>query len=261
MVDIPQHGAQAIPWGETIAKEEASSLKERMLSAVEIVLITQNESFCQSLAMALMQVASSISSNHNRGKPLWCSGNTSCSPDHKVVEALERTMERWKTKSSTRRAKRRLVHVVETVQKHSPLIANASHAVVVLSTEDILTWYAQEAAKLALTTERKFKPLPADQHPLVQECLSSLPNPTDTILLQKISIVLLIRQVEDAETVDFLASTLKPNKKTLCIQSFVCRPDEPSSCQTVARMLWNRLDKSVDPDESPAGRILRSANP
>lgn len=243
------------------------------LSAVDMVLIAQRESCCQSLAMALMQVASSLSSNHNRGRPLWCSGESeSCSLDHKVVQALERTVERWKTKSLPRRAKRRLVHVIEaepeTVPQHSQLISHAAHVVIVLSTEDITTWYAQEAAQLAFssTTERTFKSLPADQHPLVQACLSSLPNPTDTILLQKISVVLLIRQIEDAETVDFLASTFhhpgkQPHRKTLCLSSFVCRPDEPSSCQTVARILWTRLDQSRNPDESPAARILRSANP
>ncbi|CAB9499124.1 expressed unknown protein [Seminavis robusta] len=248
-----------------------SPFKDPANSSNDMVLLTPTASNCEPLALALHQVASTMSRNHNRGRPLWSSashnGHVGGRLDHKVVATLERTLERQKSKSSSRRAKPHLVHVVTvgTTMIQQPqtrsIVAQADHIAVVLSSEDVLTWLAQESAKT--NNPRNFKPPPVDHHPLVEECLQHyLSNPSDAILLQRISIVLLIRPTEDSEMMESLVSTWKAHtKNTVSIDSFVCRPEEPSSCHMVAKMLWTRLHQSRSPDETQLSQLLRSAYP
>lgn len=171
-----------------------------------------NEALCKPLALALLQVASA-----NKRSRLDSVGD-------KIAAALARTLECKKPK--------KLVHMVTNLEKSTTqeLLSRVQHTVVVLTHNDITTMAAQ------IATSGSRQPIPKlIEHPLVKKTLAKLP--ADSGLLQQISIVLLVSQdEEDPATIAALSTKKKP-----AIPIFPCRPDEPISCQTVARMLWKRL--------------------
>lgn len=221
---------------------------------------SHHEIQCQLLTMALLQVASKenrpsniqLTPSTNSGKASSCTDD-SIDMDRKVIDSLARTLSET---NSNQIYQNRLVHIMEDLQHcHPNLLAKANHFVLVLTENDVSTLMVQASLSCKPTDDTTSGVLLDHYQTWLRQKLSCLPNAQDYVTMQRISIVLLLEENQEtsastttmslvAEAVTSTAGGVnsKASSSTLLIPTFVCRPDQPSSCQTVARMLWRRLE-------------------
>jgi len=182
--------------------------------------------------------------------------------DDKILQALARTLKDSEPPTAIRK-KRRVVHVVETLQNMLPPSNDdtqhnnnnnnntyCDHVVFVVTVNDMMA--ASKATAIATaeppleardqSTQHNHQENIIWDHPLLQsEILNHISNPKDAILLGRLTVVLLIPQnQEDPTTLDLMRAASNRGKST---SVFICRPDEPPSCYNAARILWSRLEK------------------
>ena len=221
-------------WDGNIDTMPPATVNQHNKSSFRMVLVSPNEAAVQPLAKALLQVVST--------RPAYgfdpTTNNYMNAMEQKIVGALARAL------SDQRPEKLRphhSIHVMESLisGNSNQLVSNADHIVIALSASDIQSMVTSSATATRISRRA---PVLLDHHPLVQQTLKALKHSRDSILMQRISIVALFRQDEDDPiALSSIAATKNKKSSTAAIPIFLCRPDQTSSCQAVAQMLWKRL--------------------
>ena len=261
--------------GTKRARDSAAFQTDRHLEPIDIDIDIDNRSNMvlltnaannhahktKALAKALLQVASLNRSSSNSSSSIR---TRTCV---KIIESLERTLA--DQRSNSVKAKRS-VHVVEYPADQgcaeriptTTIMNGADHIVLILSASDIAGTSTQTASNRKSKTTQ-----PLWDHPLVQQGLSHLPacgildaNCQDPVSRHhRTTIVLLATQEEEDNTTLQVLETATGKKKTSAASTttshnptiFLCRPNDPISCHSVARMLWRRLELGKSSQVSP----------
>lgn len=191
--------------------------------ASHMILMCSSEYMCKPLAKALLEIPAAKKAPSRTSV-------TARSPnhEHKILTSLDRIIsDKRKAKLNSKCA----IHVMECldVTAHQR-VSRADHIVVILCATDIISMTASSATS-------RHCPVVWD-HPLVQHTMKNLHCRKDALLLQRFSIVLLLRQDEEDQAI---LTILTVSKRKSSIPIFICRPDQTSSCQRVAQVLWKRL--------------------